>query len=97
MTAATSAPGLEQRAQEMGLERYIRELDSDGLSDLLLGWIVLHESLTPRELLGMALTVGGVTWVVRERVPDDVGGSRAPSPWGVALASSMKGHRKHNR
>lgn len=51
----------------------------------LLGWVVLGETLTPREWLGMAMTIGGVTWVVRERVPDPVEGSRHPSTWGVLL------------
>jgi drug/metabolite transporter (DMT)-like permease len=33
----------------------------------LLGWIFLGEVLTPLQLLGMSLTVGGVAWTVLER------------------------------
>jgi drug/metabolite transporter (DMT)-like permease len=51
----------------------------------VLGWLILGETLTARELAGMALTVGGVAWVVRERVPDPVEGHRHPSTWGVLL------------
>ncbi|MBZ0269238.1 DMT family transporter [bacterium] len=51
----------------------------------LLGWFFLGETLTGRELTGMALTVGGVAWVVRERIPDGAG-TRRPSTWGVVLA-----------
>lgn len=36
----------------------------------VLGWIVLGESLEPRALVGMVLTVGGVAWVVLERSPN---------------------------
>src|SRR5689334_11095565 len=32
----------------------------------LIGWIVLGETLSGRALLGMALTVGGVTWAILE-------------------------------
>ncbi len=35
----------------------------------VLGWGVLGESLTPRALVGMGLTVSGVAWVVLERTP----------------------------
>lgn len=35
----------------------------------LLGWMVLGETLGPREWTGLVLTVGGVAWVVRERTP----------------------------
>ena len=51
----------------------------------LLGWLVLGETLSPREWLGMAMTVGGIMWVVRERVPDEIEGNRHPSTWGVLL------------
>src|SRR5262245_20419437 len=51
----------------------------------LIGWGVLGEAMSAREWLGMAMTVGGVMWVVRERVPDSVEGSRHPSTWGVML------------
>lgn len=33
----------------------------------LIGWLALGETLTPRDLLGMTLTVGGVGWAVLER------------------------------
>ena len=33
----------------------------------LIGWPVLHETLGPLALLGMALTVGGIAWVLWER------------------------------
>jgi drug/metabolite transporter (DMT)-like permease len=51
----------------------------------VLGWLVLGETLRNRELLGMALTVGGVAWVVRERIPH-ADGARRPPAWGVLLA-----------
>ena len=52
----------------------------------VLGWVVLGETLSTREWLGMAMTVGGVVWVVRERVPNAVAESRHPPTWGVLLA-----------
>lgn len=51
----------------------------------ILGWLVLGETLGSRELAGMALTVGGVAWVVRERVPH-ADGARRPPASGVLLA-----------
>lgn len=51
----------------------------------ILGWLVLGETLGARELLGMALTVAGVTWVVRERTPH-ADGARRPPATGVLLA-----------
>jgi drug/metabolite transporter (DMT)-like permease len=56
----------------------------------LIGWIVLGETLGPRDLLGMTLTVGGIAWAVLERgkswtalwSPD--GQPRVP-PSGIAL------------
>jgi drug/metabolite transporter (DMT)-like permease len=33
----------------------------------LAGWIALGEKLTPRDLVGMTLTVGGIAWAVLER------------------------------
>jgi drug/metabolite transporter (DMT)-like permease len=51
----------------------------------LIGWAVLGEVMNAREWLGMALTVGGVAWVVLERAPDP-NGERRRTPWfGVAL------------
>jgi len=39
----------------------------------LTGWVLLGETLSPVDWLGMALTVGGVTWVVSERKIDEAG------------------------
>jgi len=36
----------------------------------LIGWIVMGETLTPTNFLGMALVVGGISLVVLERSPD---------------------------
>jgi drug/metabolite transporter (DMT)-like permease len=33
----------------------------------MMGWLFLRESLTPSQILGMALTLGGVAWVVLDR------------------------------
>jgi drug/metabolite transporter (DMT)-like permease len=53
----------------------------------LIGWLALGETLTPRDLLGMTLTVGGIAWAVLERTKPLEG--RAPSghvsPAGLAL------------
>jgi drug/metabolite transporter (DMT)-like permease len=49
----------------------------------LLGWLVLGELLTPLDLAGMALTVGGVAWAVAERqrlVPGAAGAAGEPRP-----------------
>ena len=35
----------------------------------LIGWLVLGETLTGRDALGMALTVAGIAWAVLERPP----------------------------
>ena len=46
----------------------------------LIAWPLLHERPGPTALLGMALTIGGVVWVLRERrpaEPDHVEGSIA--------------------
>jgi drug/metabolite transporter (DMT)-like permease len=47
----------------------------------VIGWLVLGEVLTPVDLAGMALTVGGVAWAVseRRRVPAVPGGTPATS------------------
>ncbi|MFH1462839.1 MAG: DMT family transporter [Pseudomonadota bacterium] len=44
----------------------------------LLGWLLLGDALGPWGLVGMALTVGGVAWVVAER--GRAGGDGAPAP-----------------
>ncbi len=41
----------------------------------VLGWVLMGEVLAGRELAGMALTVGGVAWVVSERKPGRNGDS----------------------
>jgi drug/metabolite transporter (DMT)-like permease len=51
----------------------------------LFGFVILGERLGAREWLGMAVTVGGVAWVVLER-PDKTGESPArPRPGGILL------------
>lgn len=51
----------------------------------IIGWLVLRESLTLEEWVGMALTVSGVAWVVLEKTPDP-DGSKAKGLWiGVLL------------
>jgi len=39
------------------------------------GWLALGETLTPRDLLGMTLTVGGVAWAILERTKPAAGGA----------------------
>jgi drug/metabolite transporter (DMT)-like permease len=46
----------------------------------LIGWLLLGETLTPRDLLGMTLTVVGIGWAVLDRA-----GPVAVSPAGVVL------------
>jgi len=54
----------------------------------LAGWLALGETLTPRDFLGMTLTVGGVAWAVLER-KRPAGEGSPPSghvtPAGIAL------------
>lgn len=51
----------------------------------LIGWMVLGEILTPRDLLGMTLTVGGIAWAILERQRPDAAVPRSVTPKGVAL------------
>jgi drug/metabolite transporter (DMT)-like permease len=54
----------------------------------LIGWLLLGETLSGRDALGMALTVAGIAWAVLEREPAAPGGARRgprPSLAGVAL------------
>lgn len=52
----------------------------------LVGWLVMGEVLTVRDWFGMALTVGGVAWVISERQPSAKGDTRAgPALGGVLL------------
>jgi len=53
----------------------------------LLGWMMLGEKLSWINGTGMALTLGGVAWVVAERkVDSSVNKLWRPSAWGVSLA-----------
>ncbi|HKH43781.1 MAG TPA: DMT family transporter [Thermoanaerobaculia bacterium] len=53
----------------------------------LAGWLSLGETLTPRDVLGMTLTVGGVAWAVLERAKPAGEGRPAGhvTPAGIAL------------
>lgn len=56
----------------------------------VIGFLALNETLTPRDLLGMTLTVGGIAWAVLERTkPPALEGRTDPSghvrPAGIAL------------
>ena len=53
----------------------------------LLGWIILGETLTPLNGLGMAITLFGVGWVIAERKVDASARLWRPSVWGVSLAA----------
>ena len=52
----------------------------------LLGWMILGEGLTWTSGLGMALTLGGVAWVVAERRVHASVRHWHPSAWGISLA-----------
>jgi drug/metabolite transporter (DMT)-like permease len=53
----------------------------------LIGWLALGETLTPRDLLGMTLTVGGIAWAVLERTRPKMGQTAGlhVTPAGLAL------------
>jgi drug/metabolite transporter (DMT)-like permease len=52
----------------------------------LIGWLVLGETLSGRDALGMALTVSGISWAVLERKPPAEGEpERRPGRAGLAL------------
>ena len=53
-----------------------------------IGWLALGETLTPRDLLGMTLTVGGIAWAVLERTKPAAGQG---SPWHVTPAGILLG------
>jgi drug/metabolite transporter (DMT)-like permease len=50
----------------------------------LIGWVILGERLAALEWLGMALTIGGVAWVVLER-PQTEGRPQGVRPGGILL------------
>ena len=55
----------------------------------VIGWVLLGETLTGRDALGMGLTVAGIGWAVFERNPAASAQGLAPQPralfWGLAL------------
>lgn len=61
----------------------------------LLGWLWLGERLGLADLAGMAVTLGGVAWVVMERQPQQQGEGAAPVPrttgegFGLALLGAL--------
>ena len=58
----------------------------------VIGWLLLGETLGGRDLLGMALTVGGIAWAVLERNPGDPEkGSAASRPSLSGLAMGFGG------
>ena len=57
------------------------------LMTALLGWMILGETLTPLNCLGMAITLAGVAWVIAERKTDKATKLWRPSVWGVSLAA----------
>ena len=52
----------------------------------VLGWMILGEKLSWINALGMALTLGGVVWVVADRKVDASVKHWRPSAWGISLA-----------
>jgi drug/metabolite transporter (DMT)-like permease len=46
----------------------------------VIGWLVLGETLTGRDMLGMALTIAGIGWAILERNPPAPGQEGAPPP-----------------
>ena len=58
----------------------------------LIGWLVLGEVLAPRDLAGMALTVGGVAWAVLERRRASPATGAAPAP--AAAAGELSRSRR---
>ncbi len=53
----------------------------------LLGWLCLDETLNGIAWLGVALTIGGVVWVVLERPKDRLSANRSRKLHGIILAS----------
>jgi len=52
----------------------------------IMGWAVLGEGISPRGIVGMALTVGGVAWVVLERRTPGIQQEASLSTAGILLA-----------
>lgn len=52
----------------------------------VLGYLALGERLSGADLLGMAVTLGGVVWVVTERPANGIGGGQRGRATGLALA-----------
>lgn len=52
----------------------------------LMGWLALGETLSPRDLVGMTLTVGGIAWAVLERTKPAGERTGGIPPAGIALA-----------
>jgi drug/metabolite transporter (DMT)-like permease len=52
----------------------------------VISWAVLGETLSATALLGMALTIGGVAWVILERTPTDAPPEAHVSAGGLLLA-----------
>jgi drug/metabolite transporter (DMT)-like permease len=53
-----------------------------------LAWAFLGETLTPLQMVGMAITLGGVAWVVAERENQDKGSlSKGEYGWGLILGA----------
>jgi drug/metabolite transporter (DMT)-like permease len=50
-----------------------------------IGFLVLGERLAPLDLVGIALTLAGVAWVVHERPADELPADRRARVWGVLL------------
>ncbi|MHC4946361.1 MAG: EamA family transporter, partial [Planctomycetota bacterium] len=53
---------------------------------VLFGWSVLGERLSPTAWIGIALTLGGVAWVVMERPANHAEGRTPRRAWGIVLA-----------
>lgn len=59
-----------QALRRIGPRKSLLLLSLAPLITALLGWPVLGEPVSPVMLFGMALTMGGVSWVIRERAVD---------------------------
>ncbi|MFL6236736.1 MAG: DMT family transporter [Thermoanaerobaculia bacterium] len=57
----------------------------------LIGWLVLRETLTGRDALGVALTVAGIAWAVLERKQPAEGPPHEPRAWIAGLALGFCG------